>query len=386
MEVHFSLTFDPSNSNHTDFLKWKQSANDEETLNALIIGYLITTNPGLLNYNNRDVTQALSNMTQEHTKLTTTLKQQHEQHIESLRAQHASDIEAYRKKLSDQYDEWICKFEKLTETYNQSLKHELNNYKDKEIESLKCQLSIVQNTNSFKGEQGEQNIKDILRRNFIGYEITDTSAQSSMSDIHLFDKNNALIAIECKNKSAISTTDVSKSLQDIKHLKAKFPNSFTGYFFVSIRSNNIPKKGDVLYEIIDDVPVIWYGCDNPVNLEHDVVNFIKLLFCHRLHTPPKEDVIISAINEHIKKVSEVKKQIDHVLNGMQSMQSSMATIKGTIEWLFQEMYKLLGDSATTNSTHACPHCHIEYKRKGDLQKHINSKHSNLSGSDTMDTL
>lgn len=385
MEVNFSLTFDPSNQIHVDFLKWKQTSENQATVNALILGYLITNNELLANYNNRDVTDALSQLTQEHAKSMNAIKQQHEQYVQSIRSQHASDIESYRKKISDQYDEWIIKFEKLSETYNQSLKHELNNYKDKEIESLKCQLSVVQNTNSFKGEQGEQNIRDILRRNFIGYEIADTSAQGGMSDIHLFDKTNSLVAIECKNKSAISTTDVTKSLQDIKNLKAKFPNSFTGYFFVSMRSPNIPKKGDIFYEIIDDIPVIWYGCSNPITLEQDVVNFIKLLYCHKIRAPQKEETIISAINEHIKKVSEVKKQIDSVVNSMHTMQNSMLTIKATIDWLFQDMYKLLGDPVTT-STHQCPHCHIEYKRKGDLQKHINSKHSNPGGSDTMDTL
>lgn len=385
MEVHFSLTFDPSNINHINFLKWKQSTDDQATINALIVGYLITTNDRLINYNNRDVTETLSSLTQEHDKTTNRIKTEHEKYIQSLRAQHASDIEVYRKKLADQYDEWIVKFEKLSETYNQSLKSEINNYKDREIESLKCQLSIVQNTNSFKGEQGEQNIKDILRRNFIGYEITDTSSQGGMSDIHLFDKNNNLVAIECKNKSAISTTDVTKSLNDIKNLKAKFPSSFIGYFFISMRCNNIPKKGDIHYEIIDDIPVIWYGSSNPLTMECDVANLIKLLFCHRQRIPQREDIIISAISEQIKKVSEVKKQIDSLLNTIHTMQNSALNIKSTTDHLYQDMYKLLGEPSTS-TVHQCPHCRIEYKRKGDLQKHINSKHSTLEGLDTMDTL
>lgn len=372
MEVHFNLTFDPSNPNHVDFLKWKQNSGDQATLNALILGYLISTNERLINYNNRDITETIA-----------TLKHQHEQHLQSVRSQHAADIEAYRKKLSDQYDEWITKFQKLSDTYNQSLKTELNNYKDKEIESLKCQLSLVQNTNRYKGEQGEQNIRDILRRNFIGYEISDTSSQGGMSDVHLFDNNNALIAIECKNKSAISTTDVNKSLQDIKNLKAKFPSSFTGYFFISMRCNNIPKKGDILYEIIDDIPVIWYGCNTPETLEQDAINFIKLLLCHRTRVPQKEETIITAINEQIKKVSEVKKQLDSVVNSMHAMHNSLSTIRSTIEWLFNDMYKLLGEPII--NTHVCPHCHVEYKRKGDLNKHINLKHSNLECSNTMDT-
>lgn len=386
MEVNFSLTFDPSNQIHIDFLKWKQTSENQAIVNALILGYLITNNELLANYNNRDVTDALSQLTQQHAKSMTAIKQQHEQYVQSIRAQHASDIEAYRKKISDQYDEWIIKFEKLSETYNQSIKHELNNYKDKEIEALKCQLSVVQNTNSFKGEQGEQNIRDILRRNFIGYEIADTSAQGGMSDIHLFDKTNSLVAIECKNKSAISTTDVTKSLNDIKNLKAKFPSSFVGYFFISMRCNNIPKKGDIYYEIVDDIPVIWYGSGNPLTMECDVANFIKLLFCHRHRIPQREDIIISAISEQIKKVSDVKKQTDSLLNTIHTMQNSALSIKSTTDHLFQDMYKLLGESSTSTTTHQCPHCHIEYKRKGDLQKHINSKHANLEGLNTMDTL
>lgn len=377
MEVHFSLNFDPTNINHIDFLKWKKTADDEATVNALILGYLITTNQRLINYNNRDVTETLATLTQEHEKSTKRLKTDHEQHIQSLRSQHANDVEAYRKKLADQYDEWITKYEKL-------VANQLNNYKDKEIESLKCQLSIIQNTNSFKGEQGEQNIKDILRRNFIGYEITDTSAQGGMSDIHLFDKSNNLVAIECKNKSSISTTDVSKSLQDIKNLKAKFPSSFVGYFFVSMRCNNIPKKGDIYYEIIDDIPVIWYGSSSPATMESDVVNFIRLLFCHKLRTPNTNDIIVSAISEHIKKVAEVKKQVDNLLNTIHTMQNSALSIKSTTDTLFQDMYKLLGEQPTSTTIHQCPHCHIEYKRKGDLQKHIISKHQTPSGSGTKD--
>lgn len=327
MNITLELTLSIDNQNHVNLAKWLEKATNEEILGTLVSGYIISTNTL---YQNND--------------LINTLKKEHEQEIRILTKQHSE----YR-------EQWLNKYENL-----------INSTKDQEIQTLKHQLSLIQNSNSYKGQYGEKTIESILSNHFMGYEIKNTSMSPNMSDIHLTDKEGFTIAIECKNKACISTQDVVKSMNDIKSLKSKIH----GYFFVSLRCRNIPRKGDLLYEIIDDIPVIWYGNEDTNTLENDIIHFIKILTMHRGHTVDEQSIVAN-INTYIKKISDVNKSIDQISNQLTNMKNTLASTKNIVEWLYDDLSKYL-----KTEIYSCSYCNMQYKRKCDLSKHINQKHSN----------
>jgi hypothetical protein len=359
MNIQVNFTLQPDNPDHIAFAKWHDKANQDDILNAMICGYHI--------YKNIDSLKPGTNTPD--TDLVNKIKKEHHTHIQSIYEQHSKDIEQYRHKLSIQYDEWVSKYDKLLNSYNEYIKNELNNIKDHEIQTLKSQLTVFQNTNIYKGEQGEKTINNILLNNFIGYEIKDTSSQTNFADIHLIDRNGFLIAIESKNKAVISTQDVSKSQKDIINLKAKFQDKFIGYVFISLRSPNIPKKGDIYYELIENIPTIWYGTNN--SQIEDIVNLIKILYMHPRNISETDNSQI--LNEHIKKIYDVKKNINDILNLINALKTNVSNLKLTIDQMYDDLYTLIGKEQI--SSYICEHCQAVYKRKGDLLRHINTKHS-----------
>jgi hypothetical protein len=226
-------------------------------------------------------------------------------------------------------------------------------------------------SNSYQGEVGETTIRTILQDTFIGYEIKDTSAQASASDIHIIDKDGYFVAIECKNKATISTQDVTKSLNDIKTLKAN-SDKFIGYLFISMRSLNIPKKGDLLYETIDNIPTIWYGATaDDKSLPNDIIKLVRLLFNHYGFQPDQND-LIDGINTYFQKLQEMKRNITNSLNTINIMKHQLTTVQESTQWIYDDISRLLQSKSTC---YKCPSCEMEYKRKGDLNRHIIAKHT-----------
>lgn len=337
MDVTFTITLDPLNPLHISFLQWKETIQNSDLINAILCGFsIVSTNI-----------------------------------LDKILIKPKYESESDKLKMEEQCEQWISKYDKLYKEYNTYIKGSIDTFKDKEIHELRQQLFVLQNTNIYKGDIGEKKLKDILQKEFIGYEIQDTSMQQNMSDIHLIDRNGYIVAIESKNKSIISTSDVTKSLQDIKHLKNKFADKFIAYFFASIRSNNIPKKGDLFFEMIENIPVIWYGTENIHELEQDVTKLIRMLYMYRIYNKKKDDINYSVhINDYITKITEIRKSITTINN---TMKSSINTMQNSLDWMYDDMIKILG--GISKPLHICSHCKTEYKRKGDLDRHITKKHS-----------
>ena len=388
IKVPIDLILNPNEPLHIAFLKWRETANKKDITNAMICGHAVIT----------------SNITSTETKI---IKDKYEDdlltienkfkakisetslncdsRIGNLKREHGQDIEYYRQKIQESAEQWITKYELVSKEYNNYIKNAAEiitqSQKDQEINLLKqqvtqlnTQLNVLQNTNSFKGEIGELQVRELLSRHFSNYEIKDTSGQTSMSDIHLIDQDGYLIAIECKNKTQITAGDVNKSLNDIKIIKAKYGELFVGYLFISLRSNNIPKKGELNFEVIQEIPTIWYGAPSESQtLENDIVKLIKILTMHRTYNSIT-DGATSHINEYLQKIIEIKKSIDSLSASVAGMKITINQLNVSVDWLYDDMSRLIGGSGNTHNKNNCPHCEMTYKRKGDLERHIKSKH------------
>jgi hypothetical protein len=281
------------------------------------------------------------------------------------------DLKYWRTK----HEELIKKHEELNTSYNTYLMNCNTSTYIETINQLKAELNVFKNTNTYKGAIGERKIQDILKESFLGYEIKDMSATGSMSDIHLIDKDGNFIAIECKNKSTIITTDVDKSLNDIKVLKDKFTHKFLGYFFVSMRSNNIPKKGDLYYEIIEDRPVIWYATNELQ--PNELVNLIKLLLLQKYDLKEELDtsILMQKLNCYMTKISENKKYITNLNTNLETMKSNVSILQKNNDWMYQDIFSVVGEDRTPpEESYVCQVCDLTFKRKNELTRHNNKTH------------
>ena len=398
IHVNIDLLLSASDPLHVAFLKWHETATPNDFTNAMICGHAVITsnipsreakdiqdhyeseieqNSIILKTKIQEHNQRINSILQENDTKIKSLSQQHNEHVTSLKRNHNDDIEYYRVKIQENCEQWIVKYETISKEYNAYIKNMAEtgvaHQKDQEIMSLKAQLNVLQNTNAFKGAIGELTLRDMLSTHFPAHEIKDTSGQTSMSDIHLIDSEGYIIAIECKNKANITAQDVNKTLTDIKHIKAKYGDMFIGYFFASIRSINIPKKSNLCFEVIDDIPVIWYGAEpNSTTLENDVIKLIKILSMHRTYQSVTDNAA-THINEYLQKIVEIKKSIDSLSTSLNAMKGNISVLNSSIDWLWEDMSKLIGAPVIPQS-HNCLHCEAVYKRKGDLLRHITAKH------------
>jgi hypothetical protein len=367
MQTHITLDLSPSNPLHLAFIKWKESASSLDITSAMICGYSII-NSDLLNNINREN----SNVEEEQEKKIAMLRKEQIEYISRLRQQYDKDIDCYRNKIEEHSEKWIAKYEAISQEYKSYIQRNLDDSKNNEIKELKAQLNIFQSTNSYKGSIGEKQIKDILIKNFIGYEVKDTSSHSNMSDIHLVDREGGVIVIESKNKITITPQDVTKSQNDIKTIKARLGDKFVGYLFASIKSNNIPKKGDIYFEIIEGKPVIWYGTDNHQLLESDIIKMIKLIYMYKSNIRDTDDYddninnIIEVINTCMNRISDTRK----IITGLRT---NINYLQDALELTYNDMAKLVGSTTTTNHN-VCPFCQTLYKTKGGLDRHLKTKH------------
>jgi archaellum component FlaC len=311
-----------------DVKMWYHSASENDKIKALVIGYHIVSN-GL----HKVCEDEIEALRQEYTNRTQTLETEYKTNIDAIKEQRSKDIDFYANK-----------FLSIPEIYLQKYDDKLNNYRQDEITSLKSQIStlntklaVMQSTNFYKGEEGENYIKTILNTHFISYEIKDTSSQSKTADIHLIAPNNKFIAIESKNKQTITAIDIRKTLEDIKNLKQT--DDFIGYLFVSMKSNNIPKKGNLCYEIIDDIPVIWYATNNHTYLERDIINLIKILFMHKNKQNINE--LTTSLTESFNRIQNLKKIIEDSLKSLTSLKTNITEIKTSINYIYDDIFKIL---------------------------------------------
>jgi hypothetical protein len=258
-------------------------------------------------------------------------------------------------------------------------------------------IATLENSNAAKGIKGENAIRDILLKNYPNYEVVDTSGQGAVSDLHLVSRTGDIIAVEVKYKVHVTNEDVSKSVRDIGHLKAKHGDKFKAYVFFSLQSHNIPKKG-TCFEVINEIPVVWYGTVSNLQigapmdpaLEKQVVNMMqvaqKLSTTLRKgqHDLQKATAFVNCINEGLRKN---KAGITSIFNNANSLMATVkvlmegndALVTSVLEYMDENnIGTIVGEKGMNGMNGSgflkCPHCNKECKSSTGLARHISSAH------------
>jgi peptidoglycan hydrolase CwlO-like protein len=106
-----------------------------------------------------------------------------------------------------------------------------------------------------------------------------------------------------------------------------------------MKNNNIPKKGNLYYEIIEDIPVIWYATNNLTYLERDIINLINILFMHKNKKNINE--LTSSLTECFNRIQNLKKIVEDSLKSLTSLKSNITEIKSSISYIYDDIFQIL---------------------------------------------
>lgn len=128
-------------------------------------------------------------------------------------------------------------------------------------------LNAIRKSNSGKGVMGENVLAEYMRTHFTDCEVVDTSTVPHACDMWIRKNDGCFIAVESKYKECVRNSDVDKFTQDINHLAHAYSACVVGGLFVSIKTRNIPGKGDIHIEYVGDKPVMYVGFshENEIN-------------------------------------------------------------------------------------------------------------------------
>lgn len=147
---------------------------------------------------------------------------------------------------------------KLDGLYKSVYEDSVQKLKD-EIKKKDSEISALKSTNMVKGTIGENNIMNVLRETFTDCMIENTGKTSHACDVHMtLPEDKGKIVFESKYKSCIEKRDIDKFIRDVEEMSGVVD----GAVFVSLCSLNIPHKGDMYFEVVAGVPVLYIGFDN----------------------------------------------------------------------------------------------------------------------------
>ena len=242
-----------------------------------------------------------------------------------------SVIESNNRLVKDLTTSFVKTQEESSSFWTKKFDATFDKSKDRRIEELENQLISKQSSIVFKGQVGEDFVKEILTQNFSSFEITNTTKNTNCGDFQISNLDGEFVAIECKNKATITAADVAKSIKDILHLKKTTPNlKFVGYLFVSLKTKNIPKKGEMLFESIADVPVIWLAID----VEKSIPRFINLLFQYHKNFQNKP-INFDQIRVAFDKINQVRKKVHKLLGTIEILRLDVADFDHLINDIWQ---------------------------------------------------
>lgn len=409
MDITFTLHFDKSSKNDLQYLEWydKNKSDDNNIKLCMLIGSYILKN-GLNGFieNDKDNIEIKSL-----NEILTQTIESYDKRIENIKVSKDSyyndQIEILNDKInklkSDIIDISTKERELVKKEYEptiQYLQQQIERYSNENKETTRLldiikdkeqQLAVLKNNNIVKGNIGENLVKSIISKYLTTHEILDMSGSSSMSDLHLVNLKEERIVVECKNKANITLGDVEKSIRDIDTILDTYGDKFTGYLFVSIRSCNIPRKGDFHIEYIKDRPVVWYGFDIDINsnYEHEFMNVIKIIVSltniFKGSKSIDKDDLLSKINSYLGRIKDQKKLITSLSSNVNLVKVQVDKINEITNSVYDDMIdyvKQYGcDHILTNelfekkeiNEFVCDKCNKSFKKNGGLIRHLCKK-------------
>jgi hypothetical protein len=256
-------------------------------------------------------------------------------------------------------------FTSMREEYIKTIQRLEDQIKRAEERNTSLDKLFSQNA-AVKGKAGEQTLTSILASMFPNVEIISTAKTTAACDMVLvlprFGRE-FRIMIESKNVANVSAVDVNKFIRDCE--LASKDKKADGALFVSLFSDNIPKKGSYSFETIGNLPIVYLasGMQNPESMKLAIESLIfantKMSADEKKQPQENFDDVkaaISSANQSLIKqrdrITAMKKNISVVLDGLTAMGDEATATVAIIEkmWEKHPSFKIHLQNANANAT------------------------------------
>jgi hypothetical protein len=144
----------------------------------------------------------------------------------------------------------------------------------KEVEALQSEIAGLKKQNFVRGNVGEQEVSECLRRVPGNFDVVDSTKAKRCCDLHLVDASGDFMAFECKNKQNVTRDDIEKFYDNVSYLKQTRGENVLGACFVSLRCN-VPYRSEISYECRDGLPLLFVRMPDDARF---FCRYVKLLW------------------------------------------------------------------------------------------------------------
>lgn len=321
-------------------------------------------------------------------KATQSIAIQYQEKLERIKSTHTLELVQATQEVRREAEQYKAMYNELTSRMQCPVK---TAYEDR-IEALAKQLidreyelALLKKTNAAKGALGENLIAHHLRQYFPAAEIYDTSKIKHSCDIHMKLDNRYIFAFESKVKDTITPQDIEKFYRDTEQMVLTNGENFLGAAFISLRTKNIPTKGDLFFDQVKSRPVLFIGFPTEDQID-------PLLFSSLLKLLTKIAFYQQKTNQHATTVQDLIEKLKPVLTTISRTRTDIDTIKTMASKIIDSTINLDRDISKsidtlfsiTGFSHSpviqlnegppntltCPNCDKACKSKAGLESHM----------------
>lgn len=190
------------------------------------------------------------------------------------------------------------------------------------LDERERELAVLKKSNAGKGAMGEAAISKYLREWFTGCEVADVGKVKHSCDIHVRWPDGRFVAVESKYKETITKADVEKFISDVEYLRGTCGGAFRGALFVSVKTRNIPGKGDLFLDFRGGKPLMYVGLSGEEGLDK-ADGFLKQ--CVSLLVMMSD--YVGGLEKQENDVQEMMRKIAPLLNNIARVRKSMLVVK-----------------------------------------------------------
>jgi hypothetical protein len=278
--------------------------------------------------------------------------------------------ERHQMQLQIELQRYKEMYEQLTTQLVETQVSQLN----QQLQERDQEISILKRTNCGKGNLGENMIMTHLRTLFPTADVADSSKIKQSTDIHM-KLDNSLFAFESKYKETITQQDIDKFYRDVEQLILTNGDAFMGAAFISLKSCNIPTKGDLYFDQVKNRPILFIGFND--GLEADLFGSMMRLLVkigYYNQTLLKQETSINDLIEKMRPtyatISRTRSNIENIKQMASKIIDSTLNLERDISNGLSTLHTIIGETPQIQQdTTECPGCKKKYQ---NLKNHMRS--------------
>lgn len=249
------------------------------------------------------------------------------------------------------------------------------------IQQKDAELSTLKTCNFVKGMTGEGLLMNFFKEQYPKLVVNHTGKAAHEGDIQLVDvAQDTLIVVESKYKQSIDKNDVDKFCRDVSMVAQKDVSTVCiGGLFVSLLTRNIPGKGDVYFEVIGNVPVMYVGFSNTeefaVYFKRYADMFFELCKFYKQQGAQKSsiDEVLEEVNFYFNMLVKNKTRIeDFRTNCLSKLNKFVTDIETDNKLILNRVEGMLkkNNCVRYDNVYCCERCGEVFSNKRLHTKHI----------------